>query len=259
MTNVYSTDTFPAPLLKKGSISQTDAGLMDDPLVLEETLTSLAAAGEAATLSGSIVGSHANPHMLGLQSHSTSCSSMSSQDSSRSTCRHNSRQLSLSDVNEGPSAAARQWADAHGAVQRASGLLQEGDVSMQSARALHAGLSAEPVAESMLASPTSPFAEHSGGNHQTLKPAQQTPEKHPMLPLGGVADSSQRVSLPQTRAGLQAHRAGSEMQKTPNSSQQPHAQVQSTDTTITGGETELAAAGGDATLAGGDATPAEVS
>ena len=257
VTDLHSTDSFPARLLEEGSISQTDAGLMDDSLVSEKSLTSLAAAGEAATLSGSIVHSDADPSRLCLQPHSTSSSSMSSKDSSQSTCSHSSTQLSV--LNEGPSAAAGQWADAPGAVPRASGLLQKGDFRMQGAQAAPAGLSAEPIIESMLVSPTCPSAEHSGCDHQTVNPAQQTPEKLPTLPLGSVADSNQRVSVHQIRAGLQTQRAGSEMQKTEGSSQQPHAQAQSADTTIPGGETDSAAASSGATPAGGNATPAEVS
>ena len=268
VTDVHTPDNFPAPLLEEGSIGQTGAGLVDDPLASENIQTSLAAAGQAAVQSGGIAHSHADPSGLCLKSHSTSCSSMSSQDS---TCTHSSRQLQLSDLHEPPSPAAGQSHIAHGASQTASGLLHKGDLSMQGAQASQAspaGLSAEPGIDNMPASPTSPCAEHDSCNHQTLNPAQQTPEQHPTLPLGGAADLRQRVSMSQASTGLQTQLADSEVHRVGGSSQRPNAPVESTHSSTREWETALTAASGDATItqgetasaaACGDATPAQVS
>ena len=254
VTDVHTPDNFPAPLLEDGSISQAGAGLVDDPLVSEETLTTLAAAGEAVALSGGRAHSHPDPSRLCSKSHIISCSSMSSQGSSHSTCSHSGRQLQLSGLQEVLSAAAGQLADAHEAADTASGLLQKGNFSVQGAQASPAGLSAEPIIERTLASPTSPCAEHEGCNHQTLNPAQQTPGTYPTHPLGGAAELTQSDNhyVQQPRAGLQAQMADSEAHRVEGSSQRAHAQVQSTDTAITG-------KGFAAAAASGDATPAKVS
>ena len=244
ITNIHTSDNLTAPLLDGGSISRADAGPVNVPLALEKVLTSLPAAGEAAALSCSTIHSNADPSSLCLQSHSTDCSS---QDSNHSTCSR--RQLS--GLHDTPPIASGQWADAHGAVQAAPGLLKKEDLSMQDARASLAGPSAEPGAESMLVLPTSAHAEHSGCNHQTLNPAQQTPEQHPMLPLGGEEDFRQSVSVHQARAGLRAQMADSELHRAEGSSQRPHAQAQSTYTTTAEGETGPAASG--------DALPVKVS
>lgn len=271
VSNVRPTDNSPALQLQEGSVCQAEAVLADVPLVSESAIASLPAAGEAAALSGSIDHSYADDtNRQCLQSHSTNCSMMSRQDSSHSTCSHSSRQSQLSSLHEAPSVAAGPRADAPGAVPRASGLVQKGDLNMQGTQASPAGLrlgpitqSVEPITQSMepitqsvwsitqsvLALPTCPSAEHDSFNHQTLNPAQQTLEKHPTLPMDGKGDLNQSSSVHQARAGLQAQTADSELHRTEHSSQRAYGQAPSTDTATVGGESQLATAFDDATSA----------
>ena len=250
VTNVHPTDNPPAPQLEEGSVCQAEAGLADVPLVSESAIPSLPAAGEAAALSGSIDHSYVDDtNRQCLQSHSTNFSMMSRQDSSHSTCSHSSRQSQLSSLHEAPSVAAGPRVDAPGAVPRASGLVQKGDLNMQGTQASPAGLRLEPITQSVLALPTCPSAEHDSFNHQTHNPARQTLEKHPTLPMDGTGDLNQSISVHQARAGLQAQTADSELHRTEGSSQRAYGQAQSTDTATVGKETQLATASDDATSA----------
>ena len=295
ITNVHTTNTFQARLLEEGSVCAVDASTIAAPLVSQtaaatpvraSAAAAAAAGGEAAALSVIPNHRHTGQSRLGMLPDTTGLGSASSPSSGSSTSSQSGGHLQSSGLHVmststasgllysaprasqpasgllqeghlGTQGARASQDDAHGAVPPSSGLLPAGHLSIQGTRASPAGSSAESTADTMPASHTCTIAEHNNSSQQTLNPAQQAPVKHPMLSLnGGVADLGQSMSVHhqakaghQTWAGHQAQPASPKVQGTKGSSEQSHAQTHSTDTVHPGEGTVWAAASGGATLA----------
>ena len=247
---VHTTNSFQNPLLEEQSFSQINADLVVDPCLSQKSTTSAAAAWEAVTLPKGTVHSHACPSRLCLHSDSSSTSSGSSQDSS-SASQHSSRLLQLADLHEESPKVSGQLTAPLEAFPRASGLLQDGDFSMQMGQAAPS-LCAESLEESRLTSLTPSLAEASGCSHHTLNTAQKMSESTLQPPTGSaIADVRQSMDVHQSTAGLQALIAVSEAHKRKCNSQQANVQRQSTNP-VSPSENSVAAA------VDGDATPKQV-